>query len=70
MKDFKSGFNPFSPENHSILLTTLLVLLILGTLFVLTLLADKYIIPRLDPNNKFRLWFEKHIIDINPFDKN
>ena len=67
MKDFKSGLNPFSPENLTMFLT---ISVIMGTLLVLVILTDKIIIPRLNPENKFRKWFENHIIRLNPFDKN
>jgi len=67
MKDFKSGFNPFSSENLTMFLT---ISVIMGTLLVLVTFIDKVIIPRLNPENKFRKWFEDHIMRLNPFDKN
>ena len=67
MNDFKSGLNPFSSEN---LTTFLIISVIMGTLLVLVILTDKVIIPRLNPENKFRKWFEDHIMRLNPFDKN
>jgi len=67
MKDFKSGFNPFSPENLTMFL---IISVIMGTLLVLVTFIDKVIIPRLNPENKFRKWFEDHIMRLNPFDKN
>jgi len=67
MKDFKSGLNPFSSENLTMFLT---ISVIMGTLLVLVTFIDKVIIPRLNPENKFRKWFEDHIMRLNPFDKN
>ena len=69
MKDYNPSFNPFSPENLYSLHTTLVVLLILGILIVCVFLTDKFIIPRLSPENRFVKWWIKHIIDVNPFEK-
>jgi len=66
MKDFKSGFNPFSDENVSMFLYTFLVL---GTLLIITILVDKYLIPILNQNNRFVKWWKKHIVDVNPFEE-
>ena len=66
MKDFTSGLNPFSDENVSMFLYTFLVL---GTLLVITILVDKYLIPNLEPKNRFVKWWKKHIVDINPFEE-
>jgi hypothetical protein len=66
MKDFKSGFNPFSDENISMFLYTFLVL---GALLIITILVDKYLIPILNPDNRFVKWWKKHIVDINPFEE-
>ena len=67
MKDFKTGFNPFSSENLTMFLT---VLIISSTLLVIMILVDKFIIPRLNPENKFVKWWEKHMVSINPFEEN
>jgi len=66
MKDFKSGFNPFSDENISMFLYTFLVL---GTLLIITILVDKYLIPILNQNNRFVKWWKKHIVNVNPFEE-
>ena len=66
MSDFKSGFNPFSSENSEIFLYTLIGL---GIVLIIMVLVDRFRIPQLHPNNKFRLWWEKHIISLNPFEK-
>ena len=69
MEDLKSGLNPFSHENLSTSTTILIVFLVLGTIVVCTILIDKNIIPRLNPDNKFRKWWKKHIMDVDPFEK-
>ena len=66
MPEFKSGFNPFSSDNITMFLT---ISVIMGTLLVLVILTDKVIIPRLNPDNKFRKFWERHIISLNPFEK-
>ena len=67
MKDFKTGYNPFLPEN----LTMFLIISIISSIFILTMiLIDKLIIPRINPDNKFRKFWEKHIVATNPFEKN
>ena len=63
MKEFKSGFNPFASENLSTFLT---VLVVLGVLVVLTISIDKYIIPHLNPDNRFVKWWKNHIVDEDP----
>jgi hypothetical protein len=47
----------------------LTISVIMGTLLVLVILTDKVIIPRLNPDNKFRKFWERHIISLNPFEK-
>jgi hypothetical protein len=64
MNEFKSGLNPLSSENLPILIYSLIVV---GVMFVLTMLIEKYIIPRLNPENRFVMWWKKHIIDEDPF---
>jgi len=67
MDNFKSGLNPFSSEN----LTTFLIISgVLTILIVIVFSIERFIIPRLNPENKFRKWFENHIIRLNPFEKN
>jgi hypothetical protein len=63
MNDFKSGLDLFSPENLPILIFSLIVS---GTLFVLYILFDRFIIPHLTPENRFVKWWKKHIIDEDP----
>jgi hypothetical protein len=48
----------------------LTVLIISSTLLVIMILVDKFIIPRLNPENKFVKWWEKHMVSINPFEEN
>jgi hypothetical protein len=69
MPEFKSGLNPFSPENLSTSETVLIVFLVLGLLVVLVILTDKVIVSRLNPENRFVKWWKKHIMDFNPFEK-
>ena len=66
MKDFKLDLNPFSDENYSALLIAILVMVIMVTI----LLSDKFIIPRFNPENKFRKWWKKHMINFDPYEKN
>lgn len=63
MNDFKSGLNPFSSENLSTLIITLIIM---GVIYVLFILFDKYVTPRLTPDNRFVKWWKKHIIDEDP----
>jgi len=70
MPEFKSGLNPFSPENLSTSETVLIVLLVLGLLLVLIILIDKVIIPRLNQESRFVKWWKKTIADVDPFEKN
>jgi len=69
MKKYDPSFNPFSDENHPSLMTALIVLSVLGIIYVLAILFDKFIIPRLSPDNIIVKKWRKHIIDINPFEK-
>jgi len=66
MNDFKSGLNPFSSENLTTFLTILGVLTIL---IVIVYSIEKFLIPRLSPNNRFVKWWTKHIFSVNPFEK-
>jgi len=63
MKDIKAGLNPLSSENLPILIYSLIIA---GVMFVLTMLIERYIIPRLSPENRFVKWWKKHIIDEDP----
>ena len=69
MNDIKSGLNPLSPDNLPVVYDTLTVVIVLGTLFIIVLCTDKYIIPRINPDNRFIKWWKRHIVDINPFVK-
>jgi len=68
MEDYNPSFNPFSPENHSPLITTLWTFLIMGALVMTLFLIDRYVIPKLNPESNFVKWWRKHIIDEDPFD--
>jgi hypothetical protein len=67
MPDFKSGFNPFSSENLTMFLY---VLVIMGTLLVIVISIEQFLIPNLNPENRFAKWWVKHIFSFNPFEKN
>jgi hypothetical protein len=64
MKDIKSGLNPFSFDN---LPTFFIVLMVLGLLLIIGALIEKYLIPRLSPENRFVKWWKKWIVDEDPF---
>ena len=66
MPEFKSGFNPFSSENFP---TFLIVLIILGSLVVSVFLIEKLLIPRLNPESRFVIWWNKHMFSVDPFQK-
>jgi hypothetical protein len=66
MNDIESGLNPFASENLPVFLY---ILIIIGILSIILFSIDKFLIPQLNPDNKFRKWWEKHIISINPFQK-
>lgn len=63
MNEFKSGLNPFASGNFPVFLY---VLIVMGSLLVITFSIEKFIIPRLNPDNKFRKWWENHIMDDEP----
>ena len=46
----------------------LIVLLSLSVILLCMASIDKHIIPTLTPDNKFRKWWTKHIIDEDPYD--
>lgn len=64
MNELKSKLNPLASDNLS---TFLIVLVVLGLLVVLTVLIDKYIIPHLTPDNKFKVWWKNNIVDEDPY---
>jgi hypothetical protein len=64
MKDIESGLNPFASENLPVFLY---VLIIMGVLLVITFSIEKFIIPRLNPDNRFLKFWKKYIIDEDPF---
>jgi hypothetical protein len=66
MKDFKSGFNPFSSENLTMFLT---ISVIMGTLLLIVFSVERFIIPRLNPDNRFAKWWTKHMFSVDPFEK-
>jgi hypothetical protein len=63
MKDFKSGFNPLSSENLS---TVIITLIIMGSLLIIGVLIEKYLIPRLNPDNRFVKWWKNNVVDEDP----
>lgn len=63
MNDFTSGLNPFSSENLPIMIFSLVTV---GVVLILTVLCDRYVFPRLTPDNRFVKWWKKHIIDEDP----
>lgn len=64
MKDFKSGFNPLSSENLSTVIITLIVMV---SLLIIGVLIQKFLIPRLSPENRFVKWWKNNIVDEDPF---
>ena len=66
MDNFKSGLNPFSSEN----LTTFLIISgVLTILIVIVFSIERFIIPRLNPDNRFVKWWEKHMVSEDPYDR-
>ena len=63
MKDFKSGLNPFASENLS---TFIITLIIIGSLLIIGILIQKFLIPRLSPENRFVKWWKNNIVDEDP----
>ena len=63
MNDFKSGLNPFSSENLPILIYPLVIM---GVILILSVLYDKYIFPRLTPDNRFVKWWKNNVVDKDP----
>ena len=46
----------------------LITLPIIGFLLMLMVYVDKHIIPTLNPENRFRKWWTKHIMDVDHYD--
>ena len=67
MPDFKSVLNPFSDENLTMFLT---ISVIMGTLLVIVISIEQFLIPNLKPKNWFAKWWKKHMFSFNPFEKN
>jgi hypothetical protein len=63
MKDIKSGLNPFASENLS---TFIITLIIMGSLLIIGILIQKFLIPRLSPENRFVKWWKNNIVDEDP----
>jgi hypothetical protein len=63
MKDIKSGLNPFASENLS---TFIITLIIMGSLLIIGVLIQKFLIPRLSPENRFVKWWKNNIVDEDP----
>ena len=66
MEKYTTELNPLSSDNLTMFL---IISIIMGTLLILIIVTDNVIIPRLNPENKFRKFWEKHIISLNPFEK-
>lgn len=50
---------------------TLVFAILALTLFVHSLLPfDEYIRTKVNDNNKFKIWWKKHVIDVDPNEKN
>jgi hypothetical protein len=64
MNDILSRLNPFSDENISTILITVIVIVLLPFLMIG---IEKFIIPQLGPDNRFVKFWKKHIIDEDPF---
>jgi Na+-transporting methylmalonyl-CoA/oxaloacetate decarboxylase gamma subunit len=47
----------------------LIVLLILAIILLFMGAIETHIIPNLEPDNKFLLWWKEHIINEDPFEK-
>ena len=67
MEKYTTELNPLSFDNLTMFLT---ISVTMGTLIVLVIVTDNVIIPKLNPDNKFRKWWEKHMINFNPYEKN
>ena len=66
MEKYTTELNPLSSDN----LTMFLIISVISSVFIITMiLVDKFIIPRLKPKNKFRKFWEEHIVATNPFEK-
>jgi hypothetical protein len=63
MKDIKSGLNPFSSEN---LPTFIIALIVMGVILIIGVLIQKFLIPRLNTENRFVKWWKNNIIDEDP----
>ena len=44
----------------------MIVLVILGLLCILMIIIDRYIIPHLSPENRFKKWYKRVIVDDDP----
>jgi len=45
----------------------MIILLILSIVVVLGVCVDRYVIPRLNPENRFVKWWKNNIVDEDPF---
>ena len=51
------------------MITAVIYLCVVLTLFVIGYIIEKRIIPHLNPENKFRKWWRNNIIDEDPYHK-
>ena len=42
-------------------------LIVMSILIVTGLLIEKYVIPHLNPDNKFKVWWKNNIVDEDPY---
>jgi hypothetical protein len=64
MDKIKQGLNPFDTENLSTLIITLIIM---GSLLIIGILIEKFLIPRLNTENRFVKWWKNNIVDEDPF---
>jgi hypothetical protein len=64
MDKIKQGLNPFDTENLSTLIITLIIM---GSLLIIGILIEKFLIPRLNTENRFVKWWKNNIVDEDPY---
>ena len=63
MDKIKQGLNPFDTENLSTLIITLIIM---GSLLIIGILIEKFLIPRLNTENRVVKWWKNNIVDEDP----